>query len=233
MFFQWKNLLIEKYCQRINRKMQDDCLSQIILVRYRTREMHCCRPLRNNTILWESVSVMLVFLFTFFLPTAAFATTHAVGSVPLSVTASRWGASAVPQGAPNGTGPLVMNWSVNQGIAYQYFDVVNSGSLAIFGQSFSVTNVNDKSGGPKPPTVTFEACVNGEWQSSTNSCSGSVVLMGSTTTTFFTSLNTPLNVNGRLSARARTSPGGSSTYTTTINVIVDRTQIRAGVTTHL
>lgn len=185
-----------------------------------------------STFLRRVSFVFLILVFSLSVPTPSLAATHAVRNTPVSVTTARWGASAVVQGAQAGTGPLVMNWAVSQGIAYQYFDVVNNGLIDIAGQSFSVTSVYDRSGAVKPPTVTFEACVNGVWQPSTNACTGSVVLMGSTTSTFFTSLATPLAVNSRLSARARTSPGGSSSYTTTINVLIDRTQIRQGVTTH-
>lgn len=156
--------------------------------------------------------------------------THAIGQQSVSAAVTRWGASAVPSGALTGQGPLVMTWSINQGIAYQYFDIVNVGQTDVLGQSFFVTNVYEKSGNAKPPTVTFEACINGVWSSISNTCSGQVVTMGTTTTEFFSSLSTPLSVNDRLSARARTSPGGSSSYTTTINVLVSRDQIRAGVT---
>lgn len=142
----------------------------------------------------------------------------------------RWAASAVPIGAPASTGPLIMRWTVSGGTARQYFDIINTGTIEITSQSFLVTNVYEKSGNAKPPTVTFEACVDGAWQPSSNTCTGSIVLMGSTTTEFFSSLATPLAIGARLSARATTSPGGISSYTTTINVLVSRSQVRPRTT---
>jgi hypothetical protein len=160
------------------------------------------------------------------------AITHANWQHQSSASVTRWAASAVPVGAPASTGPLVMTWTVSGGTARQFFDIVNTGAIEIIGQSFLVTNVYEKSGNAKPPTVTFEACVNGTWQPSSNTCTGSIVLMGSTTTEFFSSLATPLAIGARLSARATTSPGGSSSYTTTFNVLVSRSQVRAATVTN-
>lgn len=157
---------------------------------------------------------------------------HANWQHQSSASVTRWAASAVPIGAPTSTGPLVMTWTVSGGTARQYFDIVNTGAIEITGQSFFVTNIYEKSGNAKPPIVTFEACLNGFWQPSNNICTGSIVLMGSTTTEFFSSLATPLAIGARLSARATTSPGGISSYTTTINVLVSRSQVRPGTTSN-
>lgn len=179
------------------------------------------------------ILIGIFFLSPVLSPEVASSASYAQWQQQVSVSATSWAASAVPVGAPASNGPLVMTWTVSGGSARQYFDIVNTGSIEIMGQSFLVTNVYEKSGNAKPPTVTFEACVNGSWQPSSNTCTGSIVLMGSTTTEFFSSLATPLAVGARLSARATTSPGGSSSYTTTVNVLVSRSQVRAATVTNL
>lgn len=206
--------------------------------------------MQHSTLLTLTTSQSLSVLFTFSIPKIfiligfcflspmltpeiASSASYSLWQQQVSVSATRWAASAVPAGAPPSTGPLVMTWTVSGGTARQFFDIVNTGAIEIMGQSFLVTNVYEKSGNAKPPTITFEACVNGVWNSSTNTCSGTVVLMGRTTTEFFSSLTTPLAVGARLSARATTSPGGSSSYTTTINVLVSRSQVRAAAITNL
>lgn len=184
--------------------------------------------------LWRIVGLMLISLLTtVFYVIPAEALHLSVTHNTVNVTTTRWAAVATAQGQPATTGPLQMNWSVNQGVAYQYFDVVNVGSVALTSQSFMVTNTYDKSGNVKPPAVTFEACTNGAWTSTTNTCSGSVLLLGTTNTEFFVSLSTPLTVNQRLSVRARTSPGASSSYMTTVSIYVGRTNLRPATLTNM
>ena len=173
------------------------------------------------------VSSLLTFSFGI-----ASASVTGIQSHTLLTSASQWSAVAVPQGAAPIPAPLVMSWNVNQGTAYQYFDIVNTGSLSLSGQTFAVTSVYDKGGRGKPPTVTFEGCINGTWSASTQTCSGSVINMGSTTSELFTSLSTPIHVGNRLSARAKTSPGASNSYITTVNVQISRSQIRSGTTSN-
>lgn len=183
--------------------------------------------------LWCGIGSAFVLLFALILFVApAKAALLSVTHNTVHTTTSKWAANAVAQGQPATIGPLQMNWSVSQGVAYQYFDVVNTGSLALSSQSFMVTNTYDKSGNAKPPTVTFEACLNGAWLSGTNTCTGNVLTLGTTNTEFFVSVSTPLAVNQRLSVRARTSPGASSSYRTTVSIYVDRSNVRPSLSTN-
>lgn len=161
----------------------------------------------------------------------ALAATRASVDRPVATATARWAAVAVPRGSGAAVGALVLTWTVSQGVAYKYFDLLNVGTLPLSGQSFEVTNVYERTGNVKPPTVTFEACLNGTWSAS-NTCSGTVEMMGSTTGQFFTTVNTPLMPSARLEVRATTAPGAISSYTTTVNVSVARVQTRSGETTN-
>ena len=178
-----------------------------------------------------SILFIVSSLLTFSFGTAS-ASVKSIQSRTLLTSASQWSAVAVPQGAAPVPEPLVMNWTVTQGTSYQYFDIVNTGSLLLSRQTFAITSVYDKGGRGKPPTVTFEGCINGTWSATSHTCSGSIINMGSTSSELFTSLSTPIHVGNRLSARARTSPGASNSYITTVNVQISRSQVRSGTTSN-
>lgn len=183
------------------------------------------RPRRRHVIVIALVTIASLFIIASGVGATSGARVHST----LRVTTAEWRAVATPQNSTPVNQALILTWSVSHGTAYQYFDIVNSGTIDVTSQTFHVTNVLDKGGNAKAPTVTFEACLNGTWVA-VNSCSGTVVALGSTTTEIFTTVNTPLPVGSRLRLQATTTPSGTSSYTTTVNISIDRSQVRPGIT---
>lgn len=183
------------------------------------------QPRRRRVIVIALVTIASLFI----IASSVGATTSSRMHSTLRVTTAEWRVVATPQNATPVNQALILTWSVSRGSAYQFFDIVNSGSIDVTSQTFHVSNVLDTGGNAKAPTVTFEACLNGTWVA-VNSCSGTAVALGSTTTEIFTTVNIPLPVAGRLHLQATTTPNGTNSYTTTVNISIDRSQVRPGIT---
>jgi hypothetical protein len=144
------------------------------------------------------------------------------------VTTASWGAAgATTSGSPTTGQPFVISWpAFTIGGASQYFKMVNTGSLNLSGQTYAATD----SGGSL--TVTLTACVGASWNTSTGNCGGSQVALdtsggGSTTD------STAIASGASLSVRAQTSGVISiGSFTTSVTVTTDRTDIRAATTTN-
>lgn len=170
--------------------------------------------------LLAAVMIPLVF------PVAAVKATYvATLQRSMSISTSQWRAVAVPQNSGPTNQPLVLLWTNSQGTAYQIFDIINPGTIDLTGFIFHVTVLRTSGGGNKPLDVTFEACVGASW-TALNTCSGSIVTIGTTSTSLTTTVAQPVNVGGRLSIQASTTPSGSSQHSTTIDISVDTTHIR-------
>ncbi len=175
------------------------------------------------------ITAALVALLSLMQLESASGAVRASGSSPANPVASAtWSVVATPLGAAPQNGPLIMAWNVSGGTAYQYFELVNTGSLALSGETFRVINVYNKTGNVKPPTVTFDACIGGTFNTSTTACSGTIRNIGSTSTEVFTTLHNAIAAGGRFAIRASTPPGASSSYTTTVSVSVNRAMVRGG-----
>lgn len=183
------------------------------------------RPQRRHVIVFTLVTIVSLFFIASSIGATAGARVHSKSMV----TAAEWRAVATLQNATPVNQALILTWSVSRGTAYQYLDIVNSGTIDLTGQTFHVSSILDRGGNTKSPTVTFEACLSGTWVAP-NSCTGTVVALGSTATEIFTTTNTPLAVAGRLHLQATTVPSGAYSYTTTVNISVNRIQVRPGST---
>ena len=150
-----------------------------------------------------------------------------------SLSTGSWTAVAYGQGQTPVNSAYTITWTVNQGKARDFFAFRNTGNFAVTGFSAIVTQSQTGNNG-KPPSTAFDWCQNGTWNSSLNTCSGTIVSLGSATdvslTLNFTSLN--LAVGSELSMRATTQPNLQYTYTSTISVSVARSQIRSGIVTN-
>jgi hypothetical protein len=147
----------------------------------------------------------------------------------VGVSSATWRAVATPRNTSPSKQALTLTWTVNQGTAHQFLDIVNVGTIAVTSQTFHMANVLDNGGNAKPPLVTFTACLNGTW-TGVDMCTGTAVQLGSTATEFFTTVNTPLDVGGRIHVQATTAPRGSSSYTTTVNISISSDQVRPSTT---
>jgi hypothetical protein len=143
-----------------------------------------------------------------------------------SVTSASWGAAgAATAGTPTSGQAYVITWSgLLLGTSSQYFQVVNTGTLDLTGETYAATD----SGGTA--TVTLTACVGATWSASTGKCGGTQVALdtsgGSSTTA-----STPIPTGSTLSVRAQASGIALGTFTTSVSVTTTRSQVRAATTT--
>lgn len=156
------------------------------------------------------------------------ASLHSARSGGVHVSSSYWGAVAAVRDSPPATEALVLTWSVFRGDSYQIFDVVNIGSIDLAGQLLVVTNSSVHGGGTRAPVVALAACNGGVWLTYT-SCTGTVVPLGDSSSQSLT-MAIALRAGGRISVRASTVPA-SSAFTSTIDVIINRGQVRPGGST--
>ena len=146
-----------------------------------------------------------------------------------SVATGSWAAVAYGQGQTPVNSAYVITWTVNQGKARDFFAFRNTGNYAVTGFSATVSQSQTSNNG-KTPSTAFDWCQNGVWNSSLNTCSGTIISMGSATdvTLIMNFSNLNLAVGSELSVRATTQPNLQYTYTSTISVSVTRSQIRSG-----
>lgn len=172
--------------------------------------------------------VILTFVFTC---ATAYAGMTAVSDANSRVNSASWGAAAAPQGGTSDGGGYVLLWLA--GTAAHYFDVVNTGDTTLLSTTWSVSNA--VSGSTKAiPEITFDACRDGSWDAASATCSGTLVGIGVTKRGMLsvTSSTTASRPGTRLSIRAITSNVNFPTsYTSTINLSVNRSQARAATST--
>lgn len=179
------------------------------------------------TAIISTLSILGAVLLAVIASTGVVALARAETRHSITIPADRWSAVAVPRGGSPGSGPLTMSFHVNRGVPRQYIDVVNTGTLALTGQSYVIRAAN----GASTPQLTLEACSNGSWSPTDHSCSGTVVTMGTTSSGPTIAFASPLAPGGRLAVRATTSPSTASKTTIILDVKIARSQIRAGATT--
>lgn len=148
----------------------------------------------------------------------------------VSATSGNWSVIAVGANQSPSNTPYTITWTVNTGVAYNFFTLRNTGSFPVNGFTVDVTQTQSGGSG-RPNNTTFELCQNGTWNASTNTCSGTRVTVGTATdllsTISFGNLN--LGSGGELSVRASTPPNVKNIYATTLSVNVSRNNIRTGI----
>lgn len=146
------------------------------------------------------------------------------------LNSAQWSVIAYGQGQTPTNSSYTITWAVNTGTAYNFFAFRNSGSLTVSGFNVDITQV-PVGGSGKPNNTTFDLCQNGVWNSSTNTCSGTKVTVGTATDLVYllTFSNLNLAAGSELSMRASTPPNIKNTYTTTLSVAVDRAHVRNGI----
>ena len=142
-------------------------------------------------------------------------------------TSASWSVQAVGEGQALSNQPLTLSWSVSQGTAYRFFTFTNSGTSTINSFLVSITQ-SASSGNGNINDVTFERCLNGTWNSATNSCSGSVFLIGNASDLSFSLTNLGLIPNSSISMRATTKPNNRNNFITTVSTSISRLGIRSG-----
>lgn len=157
------------------------------------------------------------------LTTADAATSAQTGSAPRAVSSGSWGAVATTRGAvPYSTDPLALTFTA-LGADRQYFNVVNTGTLPLIGETFTATATTG--------SAAIEACSTA-WNESTGSCPSGIITTVTTTGVGPTSFAAPLPTAGSaIRLRARRTSVLQLNLTVTVGVSVDRTQVRMASTT--
>lgn len=150
------------------------------------------------------------------------------------VSSASWAAVASTASAPPyATAPLTLGFGAT-GRQVIYFDVVNTGQLTLTGASYTLSGANL----PSSSTIALYACVGGTWNQSTNTCSGTITSIvtstGSATTVSSAAAGTyPAAVGARVTFAGYVSRTPIAGTTGTVAVAVTRsTQVAAGKTSN-
>lgn len=154
----------------------------------------------------------------------AFAIGRSSASATQTVTSAQWGSVFVLQGATATGGPLVIDWTAVKKNPYQFVDLVNTSSVALSGQTISISTTRNGSGNQPIPTISFSLCRGGTWDAALGTCSGTAVDLGSTASGSI-AITEAVAVGARLALRASTTAGVGAPFTTTFVSAVSRAQI--------
>ena len=169
----------------------------------------------------------LVFSFQGVFP--AVAALNSQVSKSINAISATWSVQAVGQGLSPTNSEYTINWGVNSGTAYSVFTFRNTGQLTVIGFTSTITQTSTQSNGKVGETY-FDLCQNGTWNSTTNTCSGTIVNVGKASDINLTFTGLSLTSGAELNMRARTAPNVQNRYTTTISVSVTRSQVRSSTT---
>ncbi len=147
-----------------------------------------------------------------------------------TLNSAAWGVVAVENGQTPTSSPFVTTWTVSGGTAYDYFDLRNIGTVTVNGVLALVNQTRVGSG----PTneLFFERCINGSWNISSHTCSGSVTQIGKASDKSFTLSSVALAPSSAIQIRARTPVSSAYVFTTTISTYINRSDIRGGQVTN-
>lgn len=142
-----------------------------------------------------------------------------------NVTTANWSVIAVGSNQSATNTPYLLTWTVSSGTAYNFFNLRNTGSVAV--SDLNMTISQSRLGGSGPAnSVEFELCSGGLWNSVTNTCNGSVVLLGKASDLVIIFANLLLNPTSELSIRARTAVSGRNNFSTQLDIYVSRAGVR-------
>jgi hypothetical protein len=143
------------------------------------------------------------------------------------VTSGSWGAAAAAIGTTPNSAGYVINWNLTGSVVYNYFQILNTGSLDLSAETYAAVN-SKPTNGNAPPTIAIDACIGATWNSVTGTCAGTVTRITATNQSS-TAASISIPANTALSVRALpiTLPNFPQPYTTTITVSVTRAQARA------
>jgi hypothetical protein len=125
-----------------------------------------------------------------------------------------------------------MTWNL-PATASQYFQVSNTGSVGLTGQTYTVSN-SKPTNGNAPPTIAIDACVGAAWNTTTNTCAGTVTRLTTSAAQGSTTVTVAIAAGAALSCRATpmTLPNFPQPFTTNVSVSVDRSLVRSATTSN-
>lgn len=149
----------------------------------------------------------------------------------LPTTTTSWSVVAVEQNQAPLLAPFILTWSVSSSLAYDYFTFRNIGGVTA--NNFFVTISQQRVSGNAPAgEIFFERCVGGVWNTTNDSCSGTVVLSGKASDTSMTFSGVSIAPNVEIAMRARTAISNRNQFQTTLSVQISRNDIRAKQVVH-
>ena len=151
---------------------------------------------------------------------------HSTRSATNAVSTTAWGAYLVPAGSNSSPGPYVNTWTPTNSLQLEYLDLINPNMVALSGAQFSFASVEPNSSRQNVPRITFDVCEGAVWNPIANTCAGTVTSLGTSTGGSLTSTVSVLS-QSRISIRLTVNKVGKLAWTTTINTIITRAQVRA------
>lgn len=177
-------------------------------------------------------AVLLVASLVLGSPSAAALISAGARSASTAVGSATWGLSPAPAGGGPTGAAYTTSWiDLKTGTDHErLFDLVNVGTLETVGQTIEVRTVRTD-GVLSNLDLSLSACVNGAWRKGT--CTGTSVELGNNSKGTFTS-TVPLRVapGQRVSLRAIGSAWLWTDFDTTVNVSVNRSQVRSPLKTN-
>ena len=150
-------------------------------------------------------------------------------TVPTTTTS--WAVAAVEQNQAPMLAPFILTWSVSSSSAYDYFTFRNIGGVTA-NNFFVAVSQRRVSGNAPAGEIFFERCVGGTWNTTNDSCSGTVVLAGKASDTSMTFSGVSLAPNAEIAMRARTGINNRNQFQTTLSVQISRNDVRAKQVVH-
>lgn len=152
------------------------------------------------------------------------------GAQTVPTTSGSWGAAAAAAGTTPSSAGYVINWNLTGSVVYNYFQIVNTGTLDLAAETYAAVN-SKPTNGNAPPTIALDACVGATWNSTLGTCAGTVVRITATNqSSTAASISIPASTVLSVRALPITLPNFPQPYTTTITVSVTRAQARAAAT---
>ena len=180
----------------------------------------------NKRVLVVSLAALIAFS-----PITVNAKTNSHFSRSSAITTESW--SVIAAGTSQGTGQgaastsYLLTWTVSGGNAYHYFSLHNQGSLAVRNISLLISQTR-VGGNSSANEVSFEWCANGVWNVTANTCSGTIVFLGSSLQNNLNLSNVNLAIGANLQLRGITAISGRNNFSTSISPIVSRSDVRSG-----
>lgn len=188
----------------------------------------------NRTFRLRYFAILLTFLLmtgTGITRSPTNAASKATGQATQSVSTASWGAYLAAAGTTPSPQPYVNSWTPANGVQIEYLDLINSNPVALVGENFSLASVEPNSSRQNVPRITFDVCVGASWNQTANTCAGTVTSLGTSTGGTVNS-TIPVPSQSRLSVRLTVTKVGKLAWTTTINTLITRAQIRSAITSH-
>lgn len=165
-------------------------------------------------------------------PITVNAKTSSQSSKSSAIATDSWSVVALSAGQSTNQGTTstsyLLTWTVSGGNAYHYFSLHNQGSLAVKNVSLLITQTR-VGGNGAANEVSFEWCANGVWNVTANTCSGSIVFLGSSLQNNLSLANVNLPIGANLQLRGITAISGRNNFSTSVSPIVSRSDVRVGL----